>query len=299
MAQRHRTTARSLIALLALWVSAGTANAAVPRLDFPVVGIGQHIDDFGDPRGGGRSHAGNDIMAKRRTPVVAAERGYVYKPTWSSSDCILILEGASGTHYWYLHLNNDLTMSNDNDGGCRNGVSFASDLPKSKGVKKYVRAGRLIGYVGNSGNADATNPHLHFELHPNGGSAVDPYDHLRKARRLLFTVPGSVKSLRLHLGGRFYSAVDGVLKFNVTRTYVQRKWRAVPTRRVSLAYGDDLVVQRRDSSGKFTAADLASAEQGERAVVKTGILSGRRMIRAAQLRKPGIMVATRLRLRGN
>lgn len=297
MPRRHRTTARSAIALLALWVSAGTANAAVPRLDFPVVGIGQHMDDFGDPRGGGRSHAGNDIMAKRRTPVVAVERGYVYKPSWSNSDCALVLEGASGTEYRYLHLNNDLTMSNDNRGGCANGVSYASDLPKGNDVKKRVAVGQLIGYVGNSGNADAASPHLHFEIR-HGSSAIDPYDHLRTARRLLFTVPGSVTSLRLHLGGRFYSAVDGALKLDVSHTYVQKKWRAVPTRRVSLAYGDDLVVERRDSDGDVTAAGLASAKQGERAVVKTGIISGRTMIRAAQLRKPGIMVATRLQLRG-
>lgn len=297
MPSRRRTTARSLIALLALWASAGTASAAVPRLDFPVVGIGRHMDDFGDARGG-RSHEGNDIMANRRTPVVAVERGYVYKPSWSSSDCALVLEGASGTEYRYLHLNNDLTMSNDNEGGCRNGVSFASDLPKQKDVKKFVSAGRLIAYVGNSGNADATNPHLHFEIRP-GSGAIDPYDHLRKARRLLFTVRGSVTSLRLHLGGRFYSAADGVLKLDVSRTYVQRKWRSVPTRRVSLAYGDDLVVERRDSSGKLTAADLVSTKQGERVVVKTGIISGQTMIRAAQLRKPGIMVATRLRARGS
>ena len=237
-------------------------------------------------------------MAKRKTPVVAVESGRVYKPTWSTSDCILILEGNSGTHYWYLHLNNDLTMSNDNDGGCRNGVSFAADMPRSKGVKKDVRVGRMIGYVGNSGNADATSPHLHFELHPNGGSAVDPFKRLKEARRLLFTVPGSVTELRLHLGGRFYSAVDGVLKLDVSRTYVQKKWRAVPTRRVSLAYGDDLVVQRRDSSGDVTPATLASAKQGERAVVKTGIISGRSMIRAAQLRRAGIIVAKRLQLRG-
>ena len=295
MPSRHRTTARSLIALLALWVSAGTANAAVPRLDFPVVGIAQHIDDFGDPRSSGRTHEGNDIMAARKTPVVAVERGYVYKPSWSSSDCALVLEGASGTDYRYLHLNNDLTMSNDNDGGCRNGVSFAGDLPRLKDRKKWVRVGQLIGYVGNSGNADATSPHLHFEIRP-GASAINPYEHLREARRLLFTVPGSVTSLALHLAGQFYSAVDGTLKLDVSRTYVQKKWRAVPTRRVSLAYGDDLVVERRDASGDFSSARLAGADRGDRVVVKTGILSGRAMIRDAQLRRPGIMVATRLRL---
>lgn len=297
MSRRHRTTARSLVALLALWVYAGTAHAAVPRLDFPVIGVAQHIDDFGDPRSSGRSHEGNDIMAKRRTPVVAVESGSVYKPSWSSSDCALVLEGASGTDYRYLHLNNDLTTSNDNDGGCRNGVSFAGDLPKRKDVKKAVAVGQLIGYVGNSGNADATSPHLHFEVRP-GSSAVDPYEHLRKARRLLFAVPGSVTSLRLSLSGRFSSAADGVLELNVSRTYVRKKWRSVPTRRVSLAYGDDLVVERRDSGGDVTAARLTGAKQGERAVVKTGIISGRALIRSAQLRRAGIMVATRLQLRG-
>src|SRR5215211_6776578 len=128
MPSRHRTTARSLLTLLALWVSVGTANAAVPRLDFPVVGNVSYTDDFGDPRAG-HTHQGNDIMAARKTPVVAVERGRVYRPSWSSSDCTLIIKGASGTEYWYLHLNNDLTMGNDNDGGCKNGVSFAPGMP--------------------------------------------------------------------------------------------------------------------------------------------------------------------------
>ncbi len=297
MPRRHRTTARSLIALLLLWASAGTAHAAVPRLDFPVIGHSQHIDDFGDPRGGGRAHQGNDIMAKRKTPVVAAERGRVYKPTWSSSDCVLILEGNSGTHYWYLHLNNDRTMSNDNDGGCRNGVSYARHLPKSKGVKKRVGFGELIGYVGNSGNADATSPHLHFELHPNGGKAVDPYRRLREARRLLFPVPDYDSAFKVRLDGRFRFAEEGELAIRTNRVRVPGiRWTAIPSRGVRLLYGDDVAVRRRESGGDVRTTSLASARYDERVRVWTGYVA---QPRRAQRGRPGVMVAEALELRGS
>ncbi len=72
----HRTTARGVLFLLLLWVSAGTAQAGPPpeRIIFPVVGKVTYQDDFGDARGQG-GHQGNDIMAPRRALAVAAELG--------------------------------------------------------------------------------------------------------------------------------------------------------------------------------------------------------------------------------
>jgi len=182
-----RTTARgALLTVLALLLTAGAAaastSAKVPTLVFPVLGEARWTDDFGDARGQG-GHQGNDIMAPRKALALAAEAGTVkFHTTSSRAGCMLYLDGASGTQYLYIHLNNDLTDGNDNGGSCVPGVAYAKGL--RSGAK--VTAGQPVGYVGDSGDADGGNPHLHFELHPNGGGAVSPFPYLRKARRLLF-----------------------------------------------------------------------------------------------------------------
>src|SRR6266576_1540659 len=184
--RRHRTTARRVLFLAAtigLAVgSAGAFAAPVPEhIIFPVVGKVAYIDDFGAPRPGG-PHQGNDIMAEKKSPAVAAEPGKVkYWATSSSAGCMLYLYGDSGTTYLYIHLNNDLTSRNDNRGSCVAGTSYAVGL--KDGAR--VAAGQLIGYVGDSGDANGIHPHLHFEVHPNDGSAVDPYAYLRKAQALM------------------------------------------------------------------------------------------------------------------
>jgi Peptidase family M23 len=182
-----RTTARgALLTLLALLLTAGAAAASssgkVPPLVFPVLGDAQFVDDFGDARGQG-AHEGNDIMAPRRALALAAEAGTVkFHTTSSRAGCMLYLDGESGTQYLYIHLNNDLTAGNDNQGACVPGVAYVRGL--KSGAK--VLAGEPIAFVGDSGDADGINPHLHFEVHPNGGGAVSPYQYLRKAKRLLF-----------------------------------------------------------------------------------------------------------------
>ena len=194
---RHRTTAAVLV-LLATWAWSATAGAAVPNFVFPVVGKTTYTNDFGDARWQGR-HEGNDLMAAKRSPVVAVEAGRVVKWTTSrAAGCMLYLYGRSGTTYMYVHLNNDRTRRNDNRGGCRNGIAYAPGLARSQ----WVQAGQLIGYVGDSGDANGIASHLHFELHPNGGRAVSPYTRLRAARRLLFPrPPAAVRNISLRIGG--------------------------------------------------------------------------------------------------
>lgn len=184
--------------MFALLLSAGAAAAAsvaqVPTLVFPVLGDATYTNDFGDPRGQGR-HEGNDLMAPKRALALAAEAGTVKLWTTSSrAGCMLYLEGESGTEYLYVHLNNDLTLENDNQGSCVPGVAYAKGL--KSGAK--VLAGEPIGFVGDSGDANGVSPHLHFEVHPNGGGAVSPYPYLRKAKRLLFAArPGTTFTLAL------------------------------------------------------------------------------------------------------
>lgn len=180
--------------LLSSPCASGRSARKTPRLIFPVVGPASFIDDYGDPRGR-HGHQGNDLMAKKKSIVVAVEKGKVTFWTRSASaGCMLYLRGASGAVYQYIHLNNDRTMRNDNRGRCVPGTAYAKGL--RDGAR--VAAGQPIGFVGDSGDANGIDSHLHFEIHPRGGSAVNPYRQLKRARVLLFaTRPGSRVSLML------------------------------------------------------------------------------------------------------
>jgi murein DD-endopeptidase MepM/ murein hydrolase activator NlpD len=181
---RHRTTARGILLLLTLCGAAAVAacaNAGAKiEIVFPVVGAATYTDDFGDPRGSSR-HEGNDIMAPKRSSAVAAEAGTIkFWTTSSSAGCMLYLYGESGTTYLYIHLNNDRTLKNDNKGKCVPGTAYAKGLHDGS----HVDAGQLVGYVGDSGDANGIASHLHFEIHPKGGKAVDPFPYLQRAEAL-------------------------------------------------------------------------------------------------------------------
>jgi hypothetical protein len=221
----HRTTPRALLGLLAallLGLSAGTAAAqplardgfarGVPQLIFPVIGPATYTNDYGDARGQGR-HEGNDIMSVWRAPAVAVEGGTVkfHTTSWRAG-CMLYLNGDSGTQYIYVHLNNDLTARNDNRGTCVPGVAYA------RGLKSGARvvAGQTIAFVGDSGDANGIQPHLHFEVHPNGGGPVSPFKYLQRAKRLLFAAtPG--KPFTAALRGKVVDVLEGALTLHVTQ----------------------------------------------------------------------------------
>jgi murein DD-endopeptidase MepM/ murein hydrolase activator NlpD len=130
---------------------------------FPVAGSHSFSDTFGAPRMFGTSyahlHQGTDIFAASGTPLVAVERGVLIS---IGSDVLggtkLWLVGASGTRYYYAHLS-----------------AFAEGVAEGK----VVAAGDVVGFVGNTGNAATTPAHCHFEVHPNGGPAVNPYPLLK------------------------------------------------------------------------------------------------------------------------
>src|SRR5919198_113033 len=207
----RRTQGRSIfLAAVAVGILAGTAGAAtVPRIIFPVVGQVQYTDDFGAPRAGG-AHQGNDIMAAKKSSAVAAEAGRVkYWTTSASAGCMLYLYGQSGTMYEYIHLNNDRTTRNDNRGKCVQGTAYAV----RNGA--HVAAGQLLGYVGDSGDADGAHSHLHFEVHPKGGKATDPYPYLQAAQKLLFVAkPGT--PFVLSLTGTVVSASETQLQIQLS-----------------------------------------------------------------------------------
>jgi hypothetical protein len=200
---RHRTTARGILFLIlcgaAVAAACATAGAAKPPIVFPVLGPVSYSDDFGDARATNR-HEGNDILAPRKAIAVAAEGGTVkFWTTSAQAGCMLYLYGDSGTTYLYIHLNNDLGKGNDNKGTCVAGTAYAPGMKNGD----RVEAGQPVGFVGDSGDANGIHPHLHFEVHPKDGAAVDPYPYLRKARPLLFTEPD---------GKTFSLVLDGVVK---------------------------------------------------------------------------------------
>lgn len=174
---------------------------------FPVLGPTVYIDDFGQPRPGG-PHQGIDILAPKRALALAAEPGKIKFWTHSATaGCMLYLYGASGTTYYYIHLNNDRTRRNDNRGKCVAGTAYAKGL--KNGAK--VSAGQVVGYVGDSGDANGIHPHLHFELHPNGARAVDPYHWLQTGRHLLFAAPRGMP-FTLELRGKVVSTTTGTVR---------------------------------------------------------------------------------------
>jgi peptidase M23-like protein len=200
-----------LVALVAAGLAASALGAGgVPDpIVFPVVGPYRYTNDFGDPRPQG-SHEGNDILAPKKSIVVATESGKIkFWTTSARAGCMLYLYGDSGTTYLYIHLNNDVTMANDNRGKCVPGGSY---WPGLKDGQRVV-AGQAIGYVGDSGDADGT-PHLHFEVHPNDGAAANPFPHLNQAMRLLFAAPPG-SAVTLAPKGRVLLATATTLRMKV------------------------------------------------------------------------------------
>ena len=228
----------ALIVALVLAAGASASQAKpVPKLVFPIVGSVTYSDDFGAPRAGG-PHQGNDILADRKAPAVAVESGQVkFWTTSAAAGCMLYLYGDSGTTYLYIHLNNDLTMRNDNRGSCIPGVSYASGL--KDGAR--VSAGQLVGYVGDSGDANGIHPHLHFEVHPNDGAAVDPYPYLRKAQPLMFYAKTN-STVELSLTGTIVNAFAGTLALKTTQIQVDKAKPVSVARKVVLSLPDETPV---------------------------------------------------------
>jgi murein DD-endopeptidase MepM/ murein hydrolase activator NlpD len=121
----------------------------------PVFGAVAFTNDWGQPRSGGRTHQGTDMFAAMGTPVVAVVGGTVSDASGGLGGINLNVAGDDGVRYFYAHL---------------------SRIERAEG---RVEPGDVIGYVGDTGNAAGGPPHLHFQLHPNGGEPVNPYPTVR------------------------------------------------------------------------------------------------------------------------
>ena len=130
---------------------------------FPVFGDSSFSDDYGAPRAVTGWHHGNDIFAATGTPVLAVADGTLSRVGINTlGGNRLWLTDEAGNEFYYAHLSAYAPAT----------VSGAR-----------VRAGQVIAFVGNTGQAITTPPHLHFEVHPRGGDSVNPYPYLMAWRR--------------------------------------------------------------------------------------------------------------------
>ncbi|MBI2683899.1 MAG: M23 family metallopeptidase [Actinobacteria bacterium] len=125
---------------------------------FPVFGHVGFTDDYGAPRAVTGWHKGNDIFGERGLPVLAVADGVLSQVGVNRiGGNRLWLKDTRGNTYYYAHM-----------------AAYAPGI--ESGVR--VSAGQVIGFVGNTGQAITTPPHLHFEVHPGGGDNVNPYPYL-------------------------------------------------------------------------------------------------------------------------
>ena len=120
----------------------------------PVAGPRSFGDTWGAARSGGRHHEGTDMISPAGTPLVAMDDGFAKMKTTSLGGNSIGLTADNGTYYFYAHLSS------------------------WEGPSRHVSKGEVIGYVGHTG--DTSVNHLHIEIHPGGGGAVNPYSTIRR-----------------------------------------------------------------------------------------------------------------------
>ena len=142
----------------------------------PVAGRAQVISGFAQPRPGDRLHKGADVAGPKLTPVYAVSAGVVI---WTGPECCsLAIQHPDGWTSYYIHLNNDSYGTDDGLGyGIAPGITVGSE----------VAEGQFIGWIGDSGNAEETVPHVHFELRMPDGRAIDVVPSLGAARLPAFS----------------------------------------------------------------------------------------------------------------
>ncbi|MCW2926705.1 MAG: metalloendopeptidase-like rane protein [Thermoleophilia bacterium] len=142
----------------------GGGSASAGGYQFPVLGTSSYTDTWGAARAStGVPHQGTDIFATEGTPLVAVADGYLERVGWNTiGGYRLWLHDGFGNAFYYAHLGAFSPLAAD-------------------GVR--VRRGDVIGFVGHTGDAQGTPPHLHFEVHPGNGAATNPVAYLNGWKR--------------------------------------------------------------------------------------------------------------------
>ena len=160
--QRQRDMQGSLVSLARQYEAVKTKlDTSKAGFAFPVKAPYSFVDTYLAPRAGYRKHQGVDIFAISGTPVYAVVNGVVEEKGTNplGGNKLWIRSPGDNWRYYYAHLS-----------GYGPGISNGA----------RVKKGQVIGYVGNTGNARTTPPHLHFESHVPGGAATNPYSILRR-----------------------------------------------------------------------------------------------------------------------
>ncbi|MEM7326535.1 MAG: DUF4214 domain-containing protein [Actinomycetota bacterium] len=172
----------SALGALLVWAPPEPAAAETHPITLPI--DPQYLDEvywsdtWGAPRSGGRSHIGVDMLGPKMVPLIAANDGEV---TWGRFDndrgTIVRFRDYAGYEYQYIHINNDTPGTDDGNATCRQALSAKlCDALDGDRIRRGtpIQAGELIGYLGDSGNAEWTAPHLHFEVYQPEGDDVVP-----------------------------------------------------------------------------------------------------------------------------
>jgi putative cell wall-binding protein len=160
--------------------AAADSTTDVHDIVFPVIGDVSYTDTFGAPRSGGRSHEGEDLLGEKMQQLVAADSGTIRHLVWPEGTYgnYLQIVADDGYVYSYVHINNDTPGTDDN--------SAAREYVYADGIDNgvHVERGQLVAYMGDSGNAESTSPHLHFEMHRPDGTLMNPMASLDAAQHV-------------------------------------------------------------------------------------------------------------------
>ncbi len=192
-------------------------------ISFPVLGPVRYANDFGACRDGcARHHQGNDIIGVRMQPLLAAIDGTItmIRNEQGIAGVGIRVTGDDGWYVNYFHVNNDTPGTDDGQ------ANLEWQVSPGLAVGSRVHAGQVIGYMGDSGNAEYSVPHLHFEIRMADHTPVNPYYSLVAAQRretctpdvgawtntpLEALSPAAVAVIPLAGGGRWVIDVDGRL----------------------------------------------------------------------------------------